>query len=79
MVGMGMTERDCERCAGKGTVSVKPEAIREAKKEEKIVEPIKDDVKHERETEAKTVAETRRKYVRKEKETPANNGVCDVA
>jgi len=83
MVGMGMTERDCERCAGKGTVSVKPEAIREAKKEEetKVVEPIAKDeaVKDERENDTKTVTESKRKYVRKTKETPAQHGVCDVA
>lgn len=79
MVGMGMTERDCERCAGKGTVAVevKPELIQALKEEEKIVEPIKDDVKHERETETKTVIDSKRKYVRKEKESI--NGVCDIA
>ena len=67
--GIGLMERDCERCAGKGTVAVKPV----------IVEAIKEEAKHERETEAKTVIETKRKYVRKTKETPENNGVCDVA
>lgn len=71
--GIGLMERDCERCAGKGTVAVKP-VIVEAIKEE---EP-----KHERETEVKTVAEIKndkRKYIRKTKETPAKHGVCDVA
>jgi hypothetical protein len=82
MIGMGMTERECERCAGKGTVSVKPETIREAKKEEetKIVEPLKEEaVKDDRETEVKTVAQTKRKYVRKAKEEEAPDGVCNVA
>lgn len=71
LVGMGFMERDCEKCAGKGHVPV-------SQIKTDVIEALKDEAKHERETEAKTVAETKRKYIRKDKET-APNGVCDVA
>ena len=71
LVGLGFIERDCEKCAGKGHVPVE-------KVKAEIIEALKEEAKHERETEVKTVAETKRKYVRKAKETPYD-GVCDVA
>ena len=86
MLGLGMMERDCEKCAGKGHVmfkeikEVKPDVIVEPIVEP-VVEPVKEEaVKDDRETETKAVTQIKRKYVRKDKEeTPAQHGVCDVA
>ena len=69
--GIGLMERDCEKCAGKGHVPVE-------KVKADVIEALKEEAKHERETETKTVIEAKRKYVRKDKET-APDGVCDVA
>lgn len=81
MLGLGMMERDCEKCAGKGHVvfkEIKPDVIVEPIIEP-VVEPVKEEAKNDRETETKAVTQIKRKYVRKDKEETAPDGVCDVA